>query len=171
MMEQLHDIALGVAGHGFRIESWEIARKDGGVFMHFSYIPPEADAADENDAKPPDVGLGIGGVSGLPEITAKPGSPGQLFLGQFMESAKKNGGLPNWIGDWWARISYTAPGHAHSIPGHTLYSTSLKKVSTVGDEGEEVQVKGSGSGMKGVQASAGGGRVWMVKGKQWTEVR
>jgi hypothetical protein len=31
-------------------------------------------------------------------------------------------------------------------------------------------VKGSGSGMRGIQAMAGDGRVWLVKGRQWTEV-
>jgi len=31
-------------------------------------------------------------------------------------------------------------------------------------------VKGSGTGMRGIQALAGDGRVWLVKGRQWTEV-
>ena len=154
-MERLTDIGADIRGPGFRVESWEIARKDGGVFMHFSYIPPADEHDVEND---------LSSMTALPESAAPTSlAPARLFLPQLLRSAKKHGGLPSWLGQWWAN-RWSGRGR---IPGHRLYSAGI--TSTVEDD-DETFVKRSGSGMAGIQAAAGGGRVWVVKGRQWTEV-
>jgi hypothetical protein len=152
LMERLHDIASDLTGHGFRVESWEIARKDGGVFLHFSYIPPADDVEPEKD------------LSAIATEVIAPSSlsPGRLFLPQLVESAKRRGGFPSWLGQWWAS-RWSGRG---GVPGHKLYSAEM---STVGEGGEGTMVKGGG-GTSGIQAEAGDGRVWVVKGRQWTEV-
>lgn len=158
LMERLHDISSDVTGHGFRIESMEIARKDGGVFMHFSYLPPNPsdEAAVEKD---------LSSISSMPEVVAPSSlSPGRLFLSQLVESAKKRGGFPSWLGQWWANRWEGRGG----VPGHRLYSAGGG--TRIDGEGGGTLVKGSGSGMTGIQAAAGDGRVWVVKGRQWTEV-
>lgn len=156
-MERLHDISASVTGNGFRVESWEIARKDGGVFMHFSYIPP-------NDEDEHEVAKDLSSITSLPEVSAPTSlSPGRLFLPQLLDSAEKHGGFPSWLGQWWANRW----SGRRSVPGHSLYSAG----STDAEDGDGgTLVKGSGSGMAGIQAAAGGGRVWVVKGRQWTEV-
>lgn len=175
-MERLHDIAAGISGNGFRIESWEIERKDGGVFLHFSYVPPESnkDGSTRADKEPePGMGMDLSGINALPEASlpaANLTSPGQLFLPQLVESAKKHGGFPSWLGQWWADW-LVGQGSKSGVPGHAVYSSRVTRVGT-GEDGEEdgTVVRGSGSGIRGLQAVAGGGRVWLVKGRQWTEV-
>ena len=165
LMERLHDIGSEITGHDFRIESWEIARKDGGAFMHFSYVPPSVlpvNVQAERD---------LSAINALPEATnPNPASPGRLFLPQLLDAAKRHRGFPSWLGQWWA----SQWDGKSTVPGHTLYSGDTnQEMTTVGAESKEESgtlVKGSGSGMKGVQAMAGGGRVWVVKGRQWTEV-
>jgi hypothetical protein len=165
-METLHDIGSEISGHGFRLESWEIARKDGGVFMHFSYVPPDPEAVKEKEPEPD-----LGPISGVPEVGGiNPTSPGKLFLSQLLAASRKHGGFPSWLGQWWAsRWEANA-----MIPGHTLWTRYRPEVhNSVGlDETNEggTVVKSSGTGMRGIQAIAGGGRVWIVKGRQWTEV-
>lgn len=164
MMEQLNDIATEVKGNGFRIESWEIARKDGGVFMHYSYIPP--DPSSVSSSHTPD----LSSINTLPEAT-HPGlsvSPGRLFLPQILESAKKHGGWPSWLGQWWANLG----GKGSMVPGHRIWARDgSTPITSVGEGGDETRVQGNGTGLSHVQAAAGGGRVWVVKGRQWTEVR
>jgi len=159
-MERLVDISSEVTGHGFRVESWEIARKDGGVFMHFSYIPP----SDESE-KEAEVEKDLSSLSSMPEVVVPNFlSPGRLFLPQLVESARKRGGWPSWLGQWWANRWEEKEG----VPGHRLYPAAVWIGAGEGEDG--AMVKGSGSGMTGLQAVAGGGRVWVVKGRQWTEV-
>jgi hypothetical protein len=177
LLERLHDIASPLTSlHNFRIESWEIARKDGGVFLHFSYIPPEPEQAGKEDEE----NGGLGAVSGLPEvIDPKLGAstPGRLFLGALTESAKKQGGWPTWLGNWWAKRWEGGK----DVPGHTLYwpgsDAGVRNVKSeqpeAGKTHQGVQGIGSvtdGLGLSGIQAAAGNGRVWVVKGRQWTEV-
>jgi hypothetical protein len=151
--------------------------------LHFSYIPPveSSNGKAGDDAEGEEAGLGA--ISGLPEVLdPKLGaSPGKLFLGVLKDSAEKNGGWPSWLGGWWARRWEGRGG----VPGHTLYSPgseigvvrnitrgggeSEKKHIKTGDLSESV-VKG-GIGIGGIQAAAGNGRVWVVRGRQWTEVR
>ncbi|ORY30013.1 RNA12 protein-domain-containing protein [Naematelia encephala] len=167
LMERLHDIGSDITIHDFRVESWEIERKDGGVFCHFSYIPP----AIEEDGESRE--LDLSGVQALPEVAkAKKDSPGRLFLPHLLESASRHGGFPSWLGQWWANRWAGQGAAMGSTPGHTLYSSLGHRVKAVGadEEGEGgTVVKGSGSGLTGIQAAAGGGRVWVVKGRQWTE--
>ena len=166
MMERLHDIASDISGHAFRVESWEIARKDGGVFLHFSYIPPE-EKVDEVSRVEAEMSV----FNALPEMGAKKTSPARLFIPQFVASAKKHGGTPHWLGEWGQPRLIE-----HSLAsGHTLYERGLSKpgVTYVGaspEAGEGTSVLGTGSGLKGLQELAGNGRVWLVKGRQWTEV-
>lgn len=162
MMEQLNDIGMDVKSNAFRIESWEIARKDGGVFMHYSYVPPEPSTSEKEH--PPD----LSSINTIPEGT-HPGaiSPGRLFLPQLLESANRHGGWPSWLGQWWANLR--TQGSAE--PGHRIWSRDkTQTISSVGEKEEETKVKGSGTGLSNVQVAAGGGRVWVVKGRQWTEV-
>jgi hypothetical protein len=170
-MEQLSDIGSEISGHGFRIESWEISRKDGGVFMHFSYIPPPApNTVDGIDKEGQEINKDLSAINALPEKSyAKPSSPGRLFMPQLVDSAKKHGGFPSWLGQQWANWTRGQSGDLGRVPGHELYS--MRGTAGVGiNEVDGTVVKGSGSGMRGVQALAGDGRVWLVKGRQWTEV-
>lgn len=168
LMEQLSDIGSEITGNGFRIESWEISRKDGGVFMHFSYIPPSNPKVQDKEGE--EMNKDLSAINALPERSlAKPASPGRLFMGQLVDSAKKHGGFPSWLGQQWANWTRGQSGDLGRVPGHELYAMR----GTVGVGVNEVDgtvVKGSGSGMRGIQALAGDGRVWLVKGRQWTEV-
>jgi hypothetical protein len=173
LMEQLSDIGSEISGNGFRIESWEISRKDGGVFLHFSYIPPtdtEGQIKTGNDKEGEEINKDLSAINALPERSyAKPSSPGRLFMPQLVDSAKKHGGFPSWLGQQWANWTRGQSGDLGRVPGHELYAMR----GTVGigiDEVGGTIIKGSGSGMKGIQALAGDGRVWLVKGRQWTEV-
>ena len=168
LMEQLSDIGSEITGNGFRIESWEISRKDGGVFMHFSYIPPSSPQTQDKEGE--EMNKDLSAINALPERSlAKPASPGRLFMPQLVESAKKHGGFPSWLGQQWANWTRGQSGDLGRVPGQELYAMR----GTVGVGVNEVDgtvVKGSGSGMRGIQALAGDGRVWLVKGRQWTEV-
>jgi hypothetical protein len=160
MMEQLNDIGMEVKGNAFRIESWEIARKDGGVFMHYSYIPPDSSAGHDH---PPD----LSSINALPEGHAGAVNPGRLFLPQLLESAQRHGGWPSWVGQWWANLRT----QGSTVPGHRIWARDKTQTTgTVGEAEEETKVKGSGTGLSNVQVAAGGGRVWVVKVRQWTEV-
>ncbi|WVQ78611.1 hypothetical protein IAT38_000697 [Cryptococcus sp. DSM 104549] len=173
ILEELHDIAQEVSAHGFKVESWEVSRKDGGVFMHFSYVAPPDPALSPSGTE---TAVGVDGEDGKGEITkedvARAGIevphaswtynlPGRLFIPHLEEAAKAHGGWPSWLGGWWATKKFD---RNTEVPGHRLYSAAGD-----GDESEGVLVKGSEGGVKGLQAAAGGGRVWVVKGKQWTE--
>ena len=157
IMERLHDIGTEMTSHAFEVESWEIARKDGGVFMHFSYVPP-ADHELQTKHDPTDASREIHPSSVL---------PGALFLDQLKSAANKHGGWPSWLGQWWADAFNRS---SKQVPGHAIYEEHPRTL-TVGEGEAETEVQASGSGIKGLQAVAGGGRVWVVKGKQWTEVR
>jgi len=138
-MDRLREIGSEITGHGFRIESWEIARKDGGVFMHFSYIPPKQ--VEEEEAV----------TATAPEVIVNPTSPGRLFLPQIHQAAERHGGFPNWLGQWWVRRGLGAAVSHQKFPGRNVLETE------------------GASQSQGLRWLAGGGRVWVVKGKQWTE--
>ncbi|RXK35460.1 hypothetical protein M231_07272 [Tremella mesenterica] len=159
LMERLHDISSKVKGHGFKVESWEVARKDGGVFLHFSYLPPSSTHIEHEEESE------IGRLTGLSESSGDPYSPGKLFLGQLIDSANKHGGMPSWIGQWWANSMYGQKG----VAGHTIYTAEAGKVRSVVEEEERGVVKTGESGLTGVQTAGGGRRAWVVKGRQWTE--
>jgi hypothetical protein len=130
--------------------------------MHFSYIPPAAPPVPEAPDLSP--------LNALPPASLpNPTSPARLFLPLLLESAKAQGGFPSWLGDWWANWT-SRPG---GIPGHSLYSNKPPTgITSIGEDEETggTLVKGSGAGMANLAALAGGGRVWVVKGRQWTEV-
>lgn len=168
IMEQLQMIGNEITGHDFRIENWEIARKDGGVFLHFSYVPPaEAPAAQQeaeqnlSNALPPELAF--------PNVD----SPGRLFMPQLLESARKHGGFPTWLGQWWANLLTSSHFKSRGgLPGHSIFTCDGKPEG----EAEELKPEAVKAGTPtrawlGVQAAAGGGRAWVVKGRQWTEVR
>jgi len=176
-----------VKGHGFRVESFEIARKDGGVFMHFSYIPPATPSkASETTGEPSTENVDLNPLNVLSN-TALPSatSPGRLFLPLLLDSAKKLGGFPSWLGTWSGYIADS--NRKGGVPGHLIYWNSLsgkgdtgpsvKEGMTPFDIGGEVEsgqggalVKKSGAGIVNYAAIAGEGRAWLVKGRQWTEV-
>ncbi|OCF36360.1 exonuclease [Kwoniella heveanensis BCC8398] len=198
LMERIHDIARDVDLHGFRVESLEASRKDGGVFLHFSYIPPSISASASKgifEGTDPEIAgqkeAGTSTNAGSAEDASKdrvaapleviPDSPGKLFIPALEESASRNGGWPSWLGDWWASRKLSI---GSSVPGHALYSTSssdtysdvLAKTSgssssSSGDKEKESGIlrKGDEGEKKGLQAMVGDGRIWVVKGRQWTE--
>ena len=172
LMERLHDIAADITGNGFRVESWEIARKDGGVFLHFSYLPPPPSKSDEVSRV--EAESSILNVNSLPEIGTKGASnPARLFIPQFTAAASAKGGMPSWLGDWhYARrvefaLSEGMVQYSQGVQGTTLRSVGA---GTAG-EGQGTAVMSTGSGLRGTQEATGNGRVWLVKGRQWTEVR
>ena len=137
IMERLSEIGSEIQGHGFRIESWEIARKDGGVFLHFSYVPPVETEAEKDEEKKLET------ITALPTQT---GSPGKLFIPQILEASKKHGGIPSWLGQWYAQKWESK----NNVPGHVIYQADA-------EPGE-------------IKWRAGMDRIWVVKGRQWTEV-
>lgn len=168
-MERLKDIADEIKDHSFKVESWEIARKDGGVFMHFSYVPPKTPTAEEEITE-------TATVATAPEVVINPNSPGKLFLPGFVEAAKKHGGFPSWLGQWWAsRMGNGIQRGTHAaFPGREIIPASYEVDNT--EQGTDAGIKTPGEeisqregGIQGIKWMAGSGRVWVVKGKQWTE--
>lgn len=137
--------------------------------MHFSFIPPKPLGGKEEEIAE------IGTVATAPEVVINPNSPGKLFLPQFVEAAKRHGGFPSWLGQWWASRKFgipegMSPAHA-AFPGREIIPvlheehTAEQGQKEVG-AGKEVKKEG---GIQGIKWMAGSGRVWVVKGKQWTE--
>ncbi|WVR05410.1 hypothetical protein IAU60_002425 [Kwoniella sp. DSM 27419] len=164
LLERINDIAQGVTKHDFRVESLEVSRKDGGVFLHFSYLPPSAselETATEGGKEEKDR------VASTTMVL--PDSPGKLFVAALEDSAKQRGGWPSWLGDWWAARKLSL---GTGVPGHALYSTQPAKGED-GEIGQDTQGgvlrKGDEGEKKGLQAMVGDGRIWVVKGRQWTE--
>ncbi|TYJ54332.1 hypothetical protein B9479_004997 [Cryptococcus floricola] len=165
LLDKLHAIASGVHAHGFTVESFEVSWKDGGVFMHYSYVPPAEDVTPTADAEAAEEKVARLGVEpGLASWTKN--LPGRLFIPHLEESAKAHGGWPSWLGKYWASRQWS--DRNREVPGHTLYSAVEEDVDGTVEEGGGLR-KGSVGGVRGLQAAAGGGRVWVVKGKQWTE--
>ncbi|BEJ12329.1 hypothetical protein CspHIS471_0207890 [Cutaneotrichosporon sp. HIS471] len=144
--------------HAFRVESWEVARKDGGVFCHFSYVTPAVDQlprkAFANDFHTPE------------EAIPDPISASALFLPLFVEAAHKHGGWPTWIGPWWSSLldgrgMNRRASACSNEAGHYLFSGDLAPPKGGAD--------GQSPELRGWQRTAGAGRVWMVRGRQWTE--
>ncbi|WRT67442.1 uncharacterized protein IL334_004413 [Kwoniella shivajii] len=174
LLERIHDITQDVTENDFKLESLEVSRKDGGVFLHFSYLPPTPTPTDTySQAEGGGVegegeGEGEGGktkdVIGIQtQLSDKPdpAAPGKLFIESLERSAKKHGGWPNWLGDWWIsrKIGINESLSITAVPGHSLYSTSPQDGLKKGDEIEK----------KGIEINTGAGRIWIVKGRQWTE--
>ncbi|CAK9783922.1 hypothetical protein CC85DRAFT_287857 [Cutaneotrichosporon oleaginosum] len=158
LLAELVNITNDLKGrHAFKVESWEVARKDGGVFCHFSYVPPALDQlprkAFDHDFHTPE------------EAIPDPVSPSALFLPLFIEAAHKHGGWPTWIGPWWSSlldgtgINRRASACSNEA-GHYLFSGDLAPPK--GADGHVPE-------LRGWQRTAGAGRVWMVRGRQWTE--
>lgn len=200
-MERLHDIGTGVTAHAFRVESWEIARKDGGVFLHFSYdeptpeelaastaepVPPSTDpTAPEPSATPspapadPSKSPSSGKTDLLPASilpassasnisqTQTSTSPAKLFIPLVVKSAQEHGGFPFWLGHGGTRFGF---GEGLGSTFKVYDALGRSRVRSVGDaEEREVAVSDAFTGSE-AKARAGGGKVWMVKGRQWTEV-
>ncbi|EKD02278.1 hypothetical protein A1Q2_03425 [Trichosporon asahii var. asahii CBS 8904] len=148
IMEQLNQIVGGLKGrHAFRLESYEIARKDGGVFFHFTYLKPKL-------TQLPRKHQGWTHEHAPEDEAPEPTSPAALFLPPLLESAQKHGGWPSWLGKWWSNFT-----DRHNTPktesGHEYY------------RGGAVPVREPE--LRGWQRDAGAGRAWVVKGRQWTE--
>lgn len=156
LMEELMDIMAELKGlHAFNVESYEIARKDGGVFCHFSYLPPLADDLPKNRTEK--------AIHTPEDFVPDPTSPASLFLPAFIEAAKKHGGWPSWLGAWWS--SWMARQNTNmrttDEAGHHLYR---------GDATPSERANTSNAPLlQGWQRVAGAGRCWMVRGRQWTE--
>lgn len=89
-----------------------------------------------------------------PSAVPRSSKPAAIFLPLLTAAAEKHGGLPSWLGDWWASWGSTARPSLSS--GETI--------SSVGNDGTRVS-----DGVPKKTAS-GNGRIWAVKGRQWTEV-
>ncbi|GHJ88128.1 hypothetical protein NliqN6_4530 [Naganishia liquefaciens] len=149
-LEQIEDIATDVHSHGFRLEGLEIARKDGGVFLNYSYIPPAATTSTDQ---------------AVPE---RPFNPAKEFLPLLSDSARRHGGFPSWLGNWWASTF---------LPGPPELPT------TVADEEVEALADGSDDSTSSTDRLShlsansrqriffglGDGRCWAVRGRQWME--
>lgn len=158
LLEELADIAAELKGvYGFRVESWEVARKDGGVFCHFSYFPPH----------PPELpAAGTDADFHAPEdLTPEPTSPAALFLPRFVGAAEKHGGWPSWLGSWYAnwRDEKKNNNNDRTVDdsGHHFYRGDARVLTT--------ETKCDTSSLRGWQRTAGTGRIWVVRGRQWTE--
>ncbi|KAL1411010.1 mitochondrial escape protein 2 [Vanrija albida] len=157
LLEELADIAAELKdAYGFRVESWEVARKDGGVFCHFSYFPPH----------PPELPLvDTDSDFHAPEdIQPEPTSPAALFLPRFVAAAEKHGGWPSWLGSWWSNWRDEKKNrNARTVDdsGHHFYRGDAQVLHT--DSQHEV------TALRGWQRTAGAGRIWVVRGRQWTE--
>lgn len=166
LLEHLHTIASDVKVHGFQVENWEVSRKDGGVFLHFSYIAPTEGGTSKEEEKIDEEKAARIGVELTPSYAQN--QPGRLFISPLEKSAQKHGGWPSWLGNWWAQKKWHDD---RKVPGHTLYSSRAEdSEDAAADVDEGGLVKGSAGAVKGLKGVAGGGRVWVVKGKQWTEV-
>ncbi|OXM81077.1 exonuclease [Cryptococcus neoformans Bt63] len=166
LLEHLHVIANDVKVHGFQVENWEVSRKDGGVFLHFSYTTPTEEQPSKEEEKVDEEKAARIGVESTPSSYTQ-NQPGRLFISPLEESAQKHGGWPSWLGNWWAQKKWHDD---RKVPGHTLYSSRAEDGEDAAVDGDEGGlVKGSAGAVKGLQGAAGGGRVWVVKGKQWTE--
>jgi len=156
LMEELMAITSELRGrHAFKVESWEVNRKDGGVFCHFSYLPPK----EEDLPKIKDTSIHT------PEdLPADPTSPASLFLPLLLAAAHKKGGWPHWAGAWWSSWIERSAGNGRTTDeaGHHLYRGDLSVPDGVA---ADVGVPK----LQGWQRVAGRGRVWMVRGRQWTE--
>ncbi|KJE05169.1 exonuclease [Cryptococcus gattii NT-10] len=165
LLEHLHNIASDVKVHGFQVENWEVSRKDGGVFLHFSYIAPTEERISKEEEKIDEEKAARIGVELTPSYAQN--LPGRLFISSLEKSAQKHGGWPSWLGNWWAQKKWHDD---RKVPGHTLYSSRAEDgEDAAADVDEGGLVKGSAGAVKGLKGAAGGGRVWVVKGKQWTE--
>nr|XP_018263526.1 exonuclease [Kwoniella dejecticola CBS 10117]OBR85684.1 exonuclease [Kwoniella dejecticola CBS 10117] len=158
LLERIHDITQDIDLYDFKLESLEISRKDGGVFLHFSYLPPKAGptevSAGHSEVEKDVVGSQISGVP-----ASDPSAPGRLFIEALEKAAQKNGGWPNWLGDWYVSQKSSLLQNTSIVPGHALYSVTDQQGLKKGDEGEK----------KDLEVNTGMGRVWIVKGRQWTE--
>ncbi|WVW82700.1 hypothetical protein I302_104711 [Kwoniella bestiolae CBS 10118] len=163
LLERIHDITRQIDLYEFKLESLEVSRKDGGVFLHFSYIPrtsPSTSSSASKEGPEGEIKDIIGSqLSSTAPSTSSP-TPGKLFIEELNEKAKTSGGWPNWLGDWYAAQKLNLVNNTTAVPGHSLYSTGAEQgVLKKGDEVEK----------KGIEVSTGAERVWIVKGRQWTE--
>jgi hypothetical protein len=145
-LEQIEDIATDINSHGFQLEGLEVARKDGGVFLNYSYIPP-----------PP-----VPTADGTP---AKPFNPAKAFLPLLSESAQRHGGFPSWLGKWWA--SSVLPG-----PPDLPTSVADEEVEALTVDAPERASRHStiiANKKQKIFFGLGDGRCWAVRGRQWME--
>ncbi|GMK54094.1 hypothetical protein CspeluHIS016_0106800 [Cutaneotrichosporon spelunceum] len=159
LLKELVSITDELKGrYAFQVESWEVARKDGGMFCHFSYVAPSVDQlprkAFVNEFHTPE------------EVLPNPVSAAALFLPLFIEAAHKHGGWPTWVGPWWSSLLEgrginRRASVCSNEAGHHLYSGNLAPPKGGAD--------GHAPELRGWQRTAGAGRVWMVRGRQWTE--
>lgn len=204
---------------GWRVEGWEVARKDGwvvvreegremnrrlmmrdwernahrGIFLDFSYVPlPAATAPVSGTSESGDSG------SAAPTTLASASRCTAHLLVLLADTAKAHGGFPSWLGKWYADwIGGTPSGGAAAsgagkIPGEsegeaeaeaevqagavTEVAATARPARSPGlgrretDAGVEVR-DGDGRRVTGRVGSRGGGRLWVVRGRQWTEVR
>jgi hypothetical protein len=160
LMEQLGVIMDELRGrHAFKVESWEVARKDGGVFCHFSYMPPRAEDLPRGQPET--------AIHTPEDLVPDPTSAASIFLPLFLEAARKHGGWPHWAGAWWASCidqGFKTAGRTTDEAGHHLYRGDLRAPTPVNASKEPAAIT-----LQGWQRIAGRGRVWIVRGRQWTE--
>lgn len=144
-------------GSGFRVEGWEIARKDGGIFLNYSYrIPTDPGQANLADAVPPP----------------------KLLLAKLTAAAKRRGGFPSWLGNWWATATLSKAPDASSVSdrldatGRPIQPLSVPEGTTRHTEDVEDPsfYETRAERKRRLMLESGDGRLWNVKGRQWTEV-
>lgn len=152
-----HQQEPGSSSLGFRVEGWEIARKDGGIFLNYSYRSPvERNAA----ALPP---------------------PPKLLLAKLTAAAKQRGGFPSWLGNWWATAVLSKAPDATSAgdrldsigrPIKSIVHPAAVAAEVSPEETEDPSFYETRAERKRrLMLESGDGRCWNVKGRQWTEVR
>ena len=150
-LEQIEDIATDVHRHGFRLEGLEIARKDGGVFLNYSYVPPAAATPATGQAGP-----------------EKSFNPAKEFLPLLSDSARRHGGFPSWLGNWWASTFLPGPP---DLPT-TVADEEVEALVAVAAEDRSAAARSShpsATSKQKILFGLGNGRCWAVRGRQWME--
>lgn len=181
----LRDLGMADQKFGFRVEGWEIARKDGGIFLNYSYVVPESSE------------------TGTSSSTRSTIPPTKILLSKLTAAAKRHGGFPSWLGNWWAlAVLSKAPDVSsdgerldalgrpvrssssvvrrmvdsvdrrtgRNQPQTTLQSQSQTEIASTEKEDEDVgRYETRSERKRRLMLESGDGRVWSVKGRQWME--
>lgn len=171
-------IAEAVTVHDWKLEDLEVSRKDGGVFLNYSFVPP---------AELVTTTTTTGDASGT--TIPIPFSAARTFLPLLSSAAHERGGFPNWLGQWYASTFLPGPPKIASSAVEEIEKQGTEDEEAVEQEEEAAAAAagqdqtcgarsgggGGGAGTdilgrveKGVKLFAlGDGRCWAVRGKQW----
>ena len=118
------------------------------MFLNYSYIPPAA-------TPPTD--------QAVPE---KPFNPAKEFLPLLSESARRHGGFPSWLGNWWASTFLPGPP---DLPT-TVADEEVEALVAAEDRSSPSRASHpSTTSKQKILFGLGDGRCWAVRGRQWME--